>query len=110
MAQQSVSHPEITRFKGLGPGFWPVTALLAVLSIAQAAYFLWGNIDWLMPGSSNPVSDRTYDIDGLFKFMAVFGNAIQIFVTGYVIYFAIAFRARKGEPDDRLGVQVHDAP
>ncbi len=33
--------------------------------------------------------------------MAVFGNAIMIFVAGYVIYFAIVFRARSTDtPDD----------
>ena len=110
MAQRIAPQPTQVRFKGLGPGFWPVTAVLLVLSIASAWYFLFGDIDWLMPGSSQPVSDRTYDIDGLFKFMAVFGNAIMIFVAGYVIYFAIAFRARSGQADDTIGVPIHDAP
>jgi cytochrome c oxidase subunit 2 len=110
VAQERLTHPEVVRFKGLGPGFWPVTFLLAALSIASAVYFLYGNIDWLMPGASHPVADRTYDVDGLFKFMAVFGNAIMIFVGGYVIYFAIAFRARPGQSADAIGVPIHDAP
>lgn len=94
----------------MGPGFWPVTALLAVLSLINAWYFLFGNIDWLLPAASNPVADRASDIDGLFKFMAVFGNGIFIFVAGYVIYFAIAFRARASDPPDTIGVQIHDSP
>jgi len=102
--------PSVVRFKGLGPGFWPVTAVLALLSIANAWYFLYGNIDWIMPGSSVPVTDRASDIDGLFKFMAVFGNGIMIFVAGYVIYFAIVFRARSTDSPDTVGVQIHDAP
>ena len=96
--------------KGLGPGFWQVTAVLTVLSLINAWYFLFGNIDWLMPGSAHPVADRTYDIDGLFKFCAVFGNAIFIYVAGYVIYFAIIFRARSDDPPGAIGVQIHDAP
>jgi len=87
-----------------------VTAILVLLSIANAWYFLYGNIDWLMPGSSLPVADRASDIDGLFKFMAVFGNGIMIFVGGYVIYFAIAFRARASDTPDTIGVPIHDSP
>lgn len=71
---------------------------------------MYGNIDWLMPGSSTPLTDRTYDVDGLFKFMAVFGNAIMIFVAGYVIYFAIVFRARASDAPGTVGVPIHDSP
>ncbi len=98
------------RFRGLGPGFWAVTAVLLLLSIANAWYFLYGNIDWILPGASQPVTDRASDIDGLFKFMAVFGNGILIFVAGYVIYFAIAFRARSTDPKEMIGVQIHESP
>jgi cytochrome c oxidase subunit 2 len=42
--------------------------------------------------------------------MAVFGNGIMIFVAGYVIYFAIAFRARSTDAPDAVGVQIHDSP
>lgn len=84
--------------------------VLALLSMVNAWYFLYGNIDWLMPGASQPVADRASDIDGLFKFMAVFGIGILIFVTGYVIYFAVVFRARPDDPPDGVGVQIHDAP
>jgi len=110
LAQQSASGPNVVQVKGLGPGFWQVTAVLTVLSLINAWYFLFGSIDWMMPGSAHPVADSTYNIDGLFKFMAVFGNAIMIFVGGYVIYFAIVFRARASDPPDTIGVQIHDAP
>jgi cytochrome c oxidase subunit II len=110
LAHPSIPHPDEVHVKGLGPGFWPVTAVLAVLSVIQALYFLYGNIDWLLPGSSQPVADRAYDIDGLFKFMAVFGNAILIFVAGYVVYFSIAFRARASDSAEAIGVPIHDAP
>jgi cytochrome c oxidase subunit 2 len=110
LAQRTAPRPNDVRFTGLGPGFWPVTIVLTVLSLVNAWYFLFGNIDWIMPGASHPVADRASDIDGLFKFMAVFGGGITIFVTGYVIYFAIVFRARSTDAPDALGIQIHDAP
>ena len=110
MAQHVPPAPNEVRFKGLGPGFWPVTAGLFVLSLIDAWYFLFGNIDWILPGASHPVADVANSIDGLFKFMAVFSGAILIFVAGYVIYFAIVFRARASDTADTVGVQVHDAP
>jgi len=110
LAQRIVPRPNEVRFQGLGPGFWQVTAVLVLLCLANAWYFLYGNIDWLMPSASNPASDRAMDVDGLFKFMAVFGNGIMILVAGYVIYFSIAFRARVGDAPDTIGRQVHDSP
>ena len=94
----------------MGPGFWPVTFLMLALSLICAWYFLYGNIDWILPGASNPLTDRTNDIDALFKFMAVSSTAIMIFVAGYVIYFGVVFRARPGESREAVGVPVHDAP
>lgn len=110
MAQEHAPQPEIVRVKGLGPGFWPVTLLLLALSVIQALYFLYGNIDWILAGSSDPVANVTYDIDGLFKFMAVFSSAILIFVAGYVIYFTVVFRARATDPHGAIGVPVHEHP
>ena len=41
--------------------------------------------------------------------MAATGTALYIFVVGYIVYFAIAFRARKAsDPPDAIGVQIHD--
>jgi cytochrome c oxidase subunit II len=110
LAQQSVPASNIVRVQGLGPGFWQTTTLLLVLCIANSAYWLFGNIDWLLPSSSQPFSDRVYDIDGLFKFCSVFGGDIMIIVTGYVLYFAIAFRARAGDSPAMVGVPIHDQP
>ena len=110
MAQRNLPRPQKVRFAGLGPGFWPVTIALGVLSIINALYFLYGNIDWILPGASQPVADRASDIDGLFKFMAVFGGIVMIYVAGYVVYFAWVFRARSTDNTNDIGVQVHDAP
>lgn len=102
--------PEKVRFKGLGPGFWRVTVALLLLSLVNAWYFLYGSIDWILPGATHPIANRAYDIDGLFKFMAVFSGAIMIFVSGYVIYFSIAFRARASDAPGTVGIQIHDLP
>jgi cytochrome c oxidase subunit 2 len=110
LAQRIAPAPNIVRVQGLGPGFWKVTTLFLVLCIINSLYWLFGNIDWLLPSSSDPFSDRVYDIDGLFKFMAVFGGDIMIIVAGYVIYFAIAFRARAKDSPDTIGVPIHDHP
>lgn len=87
-----------------------MSIVLLLLSLINAWYFMYGSIDWILPGATHPVTDRASDIDGLFKFMAVFGGAIMIFVAGYVIYFAYAFRARSTDAADTIGVTIHDAP
>ncbi len=48
------------------------------------------------------------DIDRLFQFMAAFGTSLFIFVAGYIVYFAIVFRARATDSPDAIGVQIHD--
>lgn len=110
MAQERSTQPQIVRFKGLGPGFWPVTILLFVISVALGVYWCVGDIDWLMPGWVHPVADRTVDVDDLVKFMSVFASAIMVYVTGYVVYFVIAFRARPEDASDTIGVPIHDSP
>jgi cytochrome c oxidase subunit 2 len=107
MAQGS---PEIIAPKGLGPGFWPVTAVLGILSVLSAIFWLYGPLDGILPQASAPVSDSADHVDALFKFMSVFGSAICIYVGGYVVYFAWVFRRRAGEPANSIGVQIHDAP
>jgi cytochrome c oxidase subunit II len=110
LAQRIAPPPNIVQVQGLGRGFWQATAVLLLLCIANSAYWLFGNIDWLLPSSSKPFSDVVYNIDGLFKFMAVFGGDIMIIVAGYVIWFSIAFRASAGDSPDTVGVPIHDQP
>jgi cytochrome c oxidase subunit 2 len=110
LAQVSAPQPKQVRFAGLGPGFWPVTAVLTALSIAFALWILYAPLDAILPGESHEVTDRAADVDALFKFMSVFGGAIFFYVSGYVVYFALVFRHRAGEATDVVGVQVHDSP
>jgi cytochrome c oxidase subunit II len=102
--------PHGAETKGLGPGFWPVTIVMAIISIAMALYIQFGDLNSILPGWTHPVTDRAADIDNLFRFMGVFSAPIMVFVTGYVIYFCIAFRYRPTDAPDAIGVPVHDAP
>ena len=90
--------------QGLGPGFWPVTIAMTVLNLAVTWFIYWFPIDAFLPEAAAPASD----IDALFRFMSVFGNAIFVYVTGYVVYFSIVWRRRKSDPPDAIGIQVHD--
>jgi cytochrome c oxidase subunit 2 len=94
----------------LGRTFWLVTIALTLLNIILTVVIIVVPMDYLLPGASLHVADRGDDIDFLYKFMAVFGNAILVYVLGYLIYFAIAFRRRADEPLTSIGVQIHDAP
>ncbi len=101
MAQQVVK-PKTN----LGPGFWPVTALIVVLSIAMAIAVY--SSKW--PIGLLPAGDPATSIDELFKFLGAVGAAIFNIVVIYTIYFAIVFRRPKNAPANTIGVQIHDAP
>jgi len=106
----SFSKPEIVSTKGLGPGFWPVTAVLTVVNVAITLYILYGNLDWVLPAGHVPAGDTTMAVDQIFKFMSVIGSAITVYVSGYTAWFAFVFRRRPGENPRTVGVQIHDAP
>lgn len=89
--------------KGLGPGFWPVTVLLAVICAILDYFVVVTPPESLLREAAIP-ADQT---DELFKFLTFFGVIVFVFVVGYLVYFAIVFRRRRGDPDDALGVQVH---
>ena len=92
---------------GMGPGFWPVTLGLAVLSIlAIVFWYVRPLTDFIMP----PVGAQPgADIDQLLKFMLASGSALYIFVVGYIVYFMIAFKAKPTDSADAIGVQIHDS-
>jgi cytochrome c oxidase subunit II len=90
----------------LGRGFWLVTALLAVLGAAGIVFWYVFPLEQYLPAAI--VTAR--QVDTLFRFMAATGTALYIFVCGYLVYFAIAFRVRPSDPPDAIGVQIHDNP
>lgn len=88
----------------LDRGFWLVTALLAVLSL----FAIWGMVavDYtrFIPAGAAPADQ----VDALTKFLSASSAVLFIFVVGYLLYFAIAFRRRKSDPADAIGIQLHD--
>ncbi len=88
----------------VGPGFWSVTAVLGLLAIASIVFWYWFPLEQYLPAAI--VTAR--QVDTLFRFMAATGSALYIFVFGYLLYFAIAFRVKPSDPPDAIGVQVHD--
>lgn len=85
-------------------GLWGITAVLAVLAIASIVFWATFPIEKYLPAAI--VTARQVDL--LFRFMAATGSALWIFVAGYLIYFAIAFRAKPDDPPDAIGLQIHD--
>jgi cytochrome c oxidase subunit II len=88
----------------LGRGFWSATAVLAVLAIASIVFWYAFPLDRYLPEAI--VTAR--QVDTLFRFMAAASSALYIFVAGYLIYFAIAFRVKATDPPDAIGLQIHD--
>jgi cytochrome c oxidase subunit II len=88
-----------------GRGFWLVTLVFAILAIIGIVFWSITPLDIVMPAvAANPGEQ----VDLLVRFLAGTGTALFIFVAGYLVYFAIAFRARKTDAPDAIGVQVHD--
>lgn len=88
----------------LDRGFWIVTAILSVAAVASIVYWIYAPIESWVPS----IIVTAHQVDVFFRFLAATGSALYIFVCGYILYFAIAFRARKGESLDAIGVQIHD--
>jgi cytochrome c oxidase subunit 2 len=88
----------------LGGGFWIATAILGILAAGSIVFWYVFPLDRYLPEAI--VTAR--QVDTLFRFMAATGSALYVFVAGYLVYFAIAFRAKATDPPDAIGVQVHD--
>ncbi|MGA8576312.1 MAG: cytochrome c oxidase subunit II [Candidatus Cybelea sp.] len=93
-----------TQNVGFGRGFWTATVVLAILSIAAIVFWSTFPLETYLPAAI--VTAR--QVDHLFRFMAATGSALWIFVAGYLVYFAIAFRVKPDDPPDAIGLQVHD--
>ena len=102
MAQHTVPHQKVD----LGPGFWPVTIGLSIFNVIATYFIITFDVSTFLPEAAAPASD----IDALFKFMAVFGSAIFVYVAGFIVYFAIAWRRRATDAPDAIGIQIHDSP
>ncbi|MDQ2872129.1 MAG: cytochrome c oxidase subunit II [Candidatus Eremiobacteraeota bacterium] len=82
-----------------------VTLLLGVLAVLSILYWwLFAPITAWLPEAV----DKAQQIDSLSRFLLASGTALFIYVVGYLIYFSIAFRRRKSDPPDAIGVQIHD--
>ncbi len=89
----------------LGRGFWTATAVLAVFAIAGILFWSFTPLDMVLPAVAAQPGEQ---IDDLLRFMAASGTALFVFVLGYLVYFAIAFRAKPSDGPDAIGVQIHD--
>ena len=89
---------------GLGPGFWQVGIGLTVLNALISYAIVIFPIEAFVPEMGQPASD----IDLMFKFMSIVGNAIFVYVVGYLLYFAVVWRRRATDAPDAIGIQVHD--
>jgi len=90
----------------LGPGFWPVTAFIVVISAIMAYFTLTS--PW--PIGLVPAGEPAPATDALFRFLGAVGGAIFNIVTIYTIYFGIVFAKPKNAGPNDIGVQIHDAP
>jgi cytochrome c oxidase subunit 2 len=90
----------------LGPGFWPITALIVVVS-AIMCYFT-ATSGWVV--GIVPAGEPAPSTDALFRFLGCVAACIFNAVTIYIIYFAIVFRRPKDAGPHHIGVQIHDAP
>ncbi len=90
----------------LGPGFWQVTIALTIVNVLISYAIIIFPLEKFVPELGAPAGD----IDLLFKFMSVLGNAIFVYVAGYLVYFSIVWRRRASDPPDAIGIQIHDAP
>jgi cytochrome c oxidase subunit II len=94
------------REHALDAGFWRATIVLGVIS----ALGMWGVVVFPIERFVPEGSNIAVQIDWLFKFMAFFSVPILVYVNGYLLYFAIRYRNRPGQPADEPGSSIHDHP
>jgi cytochrome c oxidase subunit 2 len=90
----------------LGPGFWPVTALIVVVSAIMVYLVETSPLPIGLVQAGAPADS----IDALFRFLGAVAAVIFNVVVIYTVYFGIVFARPKGAPPNTIGVQIHDAP
>jgi cytochrome c oxidase subunit II len=88
----------------LDAGFWRATIVMGVIS----ALGMWGVVVFPIDRFVPEAAGIAKQIDWLFKFMAFFSVPILVYVNGYIIYFAVRYRNRKGQPITEVGSSIHD--
>ena len=76
-----------------------VSAILVVIWIVVSAYIIVTPIDGVLPAAT----DHAQSIDFLFKFMIVASVAVFLIVEGFLLYFCLRYRLRKGDSNDLIG-------
>ncbi len=90
----------------LGPGFWPVTGLIVVVSAIMVYLVETSPLPIGLVQAGAPADS----VDALFRFLGAVAAIIFNIVTIYTIYFGIVFARPKNMPPNAIGVQIHDAP
>ncbi len=80
-----------------------VSAILVVIWIVVSAWIIVTPIDNVLPAAT----DHAQSIDFLFKFMMVASVAVFLIVQGFLLYFCLQYRLRKGESRDLIGSDIH---
>lgn len=85
--------------------FWIATIVLALIAIAAViAIYVIPVTSWMPPEAAIQADQ----IDDLLRFMMAIASILFVAVAGYLLYFSFAFRARKSDAPDAIGIQVHD--
>jgi cytochrome c oxidase subunit II len=90
----------------LGPGFWPVTGFIVVISAIMVYLVETSPLPIGLVQAGAPADS----IDALFRFLGAVAAVIFNIVVVYTVYFGIVFARPKGAPANTIGVQIHDAP
>ena len=80
-----------------------VSAILVVIWIVVSAWIILTPISGVLPEAT----DHAQSIDFLFKFMMVASVAVFLIVQGFLLYFCLQYRLRKGESRELIGSDIH---
>src|SRR6185437_15420751 len=80
-----------------------ISAILVVIWIVVSAWIIVTPITGVLPEAT----DHAQSIDFIFKFMMVASVAVFLIVEGFLLYFCLQYRLRKGESRDLIGSDIH---